>query len=390
MASAFRNRATMIRTYLPADRPHVQPGLLFSRIEQADRDRYASALGPSVVTPLVDRPDLARALNLGQLWVKDETHRMGLPAFKLLGARFAVATLLARHRITPGCTLVCASEGNHGRAVARAAREVGCQARIYLSHAVATPRADAIASEGAVVVRVGATYDEAVRHAADDAAREGWSIVSDTSWDGYEEVPRLIMLGYSQMVHEMHAQQPPGWRPDVIAVPGGVGGLLAGVALGAAEVWASPPHIVCVEPDSAACLMASARTGAPTRVDGPFTTEMGGLRCGEVSPLAFAMAAPHVAGYVTIDDAWGACALRMMARPPDVSLTRVEAGLSGAAALAGLMALSSGADAAHACEALGLTGKSTAVVIASEGVTDPPLWARLMGDGESPAITPAT
>lgn len=390
MAGAFHNRTSMIRTYLPGARPHVQPGLLFSSVERAERDRYAAALGPSVVTPLVERPDLARALNLGQLWVKDETHRMGLPAFKLLGARFAVATLLARHRITPGATLVCASEGNHGRAVARAAREVGCQARIYLSHAVATPRADAIASEGAVVVRSGATYDEAVRHAADDAAREGWTVISDTSWEGYDEVPRLIMLGYSQMVHEMRAQQPPGWRPDVIAVPGGVGGLLAGVALGAAEAWASPPHVLCVEPDSAACLMASARAGAPTPVVGPFTTEMGGLRCGEVSPLAFAMAAPHVAAYVSVDDAWGACALRMMARPSDVALTHVEAGLSGAAALAGLMAIRSGADRAHATEALGLSDGSTAVVIASEGVTDPPLWARLMGEGESPAVTPAT
>jgi diaminopropionate ammonia-lyase len=380
----------MIRTYLPPDRPQAQPGLLFSSDERAERDRYASALGPSVVTPLVDRPDLARALALGQLWVKDETHRMGLPAFKLLGARFAVATMLSRRRIHTGATLVCASEGNHGRAVARAAREVGCRARIYLSHAVAAPRADAIASEGAEVVRIGATYDEAVRHAADDAAREGWTIVSDTSWDGYDEVPRLIMLGYSQMVHEMRAQQPRGWRPDVIAVPGGVGGLLAGVALGAAEVWASPPHIVCVEPDSAACLMASAGAGHPTPVDGPFTTEMGGLRCGEVSPLAFAMAAPHVAAYVTVEDEWGACALRMMARPPEATLMRIEAGLSGAAALAGLMALLTGADAARIRDALGLTATATAVVIASEGVTDPPLWARLMGKGESPAITPAT
>jgi diaminopropionate ammonia-lyase family len=380
----------MIRTYVPADLPRPQGSLTFSDNERAERDCYAAALGPSAVTPLVDRPDLARALNLAQLWVKDETHRMGLPAFKLLGARFAIASLLTRRRITSGATLVCASEGNHGRAVARAAREVGCHARIYLSHAVAAPRADAIASEGAAVVRIGATYDEAVRHAAADAAREGWTIISDTSWEGYEEVPRLIMLGYSQMVHEMCAQQPPDWRPDLIVVPGGVGGLLAGVALGAAEVWSVPPRILCVEPDSAACLMTSARAGTPTPVNGPFTTEMGGLRCGEVSPLAFAMAAPHVAAYVTVDDDWGACALRMMARPTEAGATPVRAGLSGAAALAGLMAIRAGAEAAHASEALRLSSRSTAVVIASEGVTDPPLWARLMGEDASPAVTPAT
>lgn len=380
----------MIRTFLPDTRPHPQRTLSFTDEERAERDRYAAALGPAAGTPLVTRPDLARALNLGHVWVKDETHRMGLPAFKLLGARFAVATLLARHHITPGATLVCASEGNHGRAVARAAREVGCQARIYLSHAVAAPRADAIASEGATIVRIGATYDEAVRHAAEDAAREGWTIISDTSWDGYEEVPRLIMLGYSQIVHEMRLQQSPDWRPDVIAVPGGVGGLLAGVALGAAEAWATSPLIVCVEPDSAACLMASARVGRPTPVSGPFTTEMGGLRCGEVSPLAFAMAAPHVAAYVTIEDDWGACALRMLARPSAPDAAPIEAGLAGAAALAGLMAIRAGADAAQVNGALALSNASTAVVIASEGVTDPPLWARLMGVDESPAITPAT
>ena len=372
----------MIRSYVPAERPQPHASLLFSSDERDARHRYAQALGAGAITPLVDRPDLARALSVARLWVKDETHRLGLPAFKPLGARFAVETLLERGRITPGSTLVCASEGNHGRAVAQAARSAGCHARIYLSHAVAAPRAEAIASEGATVVRVGATYDEAVRHATEDAAREGWTIISDTSWDGYEEVPRLIMLGYSQMVHEMRAQQPDGWCPDVIAVPGGVGGLLAGVALGAAETWPSPPHVVCVEPDSAACLMASARSGRPTPVDGPFTTEMGGLRCGEVSPLGFAMAHPHVSAYVTVDDDWGACALRMLARPSEATVTPVRAGLSGAAALAGLMALCSDAhgQADAVRRALGLSAGSTAVVIASEGVTDPPLWARLMGE----------
>jgi diaminopropionate ammonia-lyase len=203
-------------------------------------------------------------------------------------------------------------------------------------------------------------------------------VISDTSWPGYEYVPRLIMLGYSWMVDEMVSAMPRGWRPDAIVVPGGVGGLLAGVASRCPWLWPVPPRIITVEPASAACLQASARAGAPTVVAGPFDTVMGGLRCGEVSPLAFEAVAPLVDAYIGIDDAWSMEAMRRLARPSG-SDPSIAAGASGAAALGGLLATLEDPAASELKQALGLDATSTVVVIVSEGVTDPSLWRRVVG-----------
>lgn len=154
-------------------------------------------------TPATALPALARDLGLGALSAKDESARFGLNAFKLLGARFAIETMVAEGQLRAGSTVVCASEGNHGRAVARAARDAGCAARVYMARDVAQTRVDAIAGEGAEVIRVEGSYDDAVRILQEEAARNGWTIVSDTAWPGYERIPFLIMLGYTRMMDEV-------------------------------------------------------------------------------------------------------------------------------------------------------------------------------------------
>ena len=151
-------------------------------------------------------PALAADLGLGTLSAKDESARFGLNAFKLLGARFAIETLVAEGQLRAGGTVVCASEGNHGRAVARAARDAGCASRVYMARDVAQSRVDAIAGEGAEVVRVDGSYDDAVRILQEEAAAHGWTIVSDTAWPGYERIPFLIMLGYTRMMDEVRDQ----------------------------------------------------------------------------------------------------------------------------------------------------------------------------------------
>ncbi len=369
-------------TAFVARRPGDRSGAdspLFSADDYARMRRFfagRAGLDPTMLRPL---PKLAATLGIGRLFAKDETTRFGLNAFKLLGARFAVDQLLAQKGLEPGDTLVCASEGNHGRAVARTAREVGCRARVYLAESVAPARAEAIAMEGAEVVRVKGTYDAAVRTAAADAESHGWVVISDTSWDGYEDVPRLIMLGYTRMMDEMADLMGPDWRPDAIFVPGGVGGLLAAVAEWSHAHWSDPTAVVGVEPSAAACLQASARAGRPTPVAGPLSTAMGGLRCGEVSPLAFEAAKKAVAGYVAIDDECAFDAMRMLARPR-AGDPAIEAGPSGAAALGGLTATLRDPEAAPLREALGLGASSTVVVIVSEGATDPDLWSRVMAE----------
>lgn len=324
-------------------------------------------------TPTRRLDALAAELGLGAVLAKDETARFGLNAFKLLGVRFALDRLLATGRISRGASLACASEGNHGRAVARAARDEGCVARVYMAGDAAQSRVDAIAGEGAEVVRVQGSYDAAVRQVERDAKAHGWTVVSDTAWEGYEEVPRLIMLGYTRMMDEVDQ----GY--DAVFVQGGVGGLLCGVASWCARHRHPRPSVACVEPAQAACLLASARAGRPVAVEGPLDTTLAGLRNREVSPLAFNAVQPLVDAWLGIDDAWAHDAMRHLARPARTD-PPIAAGASGAAALGGLLAVMRDPALQGVRDHLALGPATRVLVIVSEGVTDPGLWARVTGD----------
>lgn len=351
---------------------------LFDPSDFAAQRQFFAARPALAPTPLHRCPALARQLGIRDLLVKDETARFGLNAFKATGALFAVSTLRDRGEIRPGDTLVCASEGNHGRAVAHAARQAGCVARVYLSDRVASARVDAIAGEGADVVLVDGTYDDAVRVMAEDAAAQGWTVISDTSWAGYTEIPRLIMLGYTRILDEIAADAPslaagvsgPGFEPGrtVVFVPAGVGGLLAAVACwGGWYHGAARPGVVAVEPASAACVQASLRAGRPTEITGPFDTVMGGLRCGVMSPAVFPAIRTLVDACVAIEDDYAFDAMRRLARPspPDPA---VACGPSGAAALGGLLAALGDPALEAVRRHLDLGPETTVVVLATEGV----------------------
>jgi diaminopropionate ammonia-lyase len=327
-------------------------------------------------TPLHRCAALAAELGIAELLVKDETARFGLNAFKATGAQFAVATAIERGEIRAGDVLACASEGNHGRAVARAARESGCPARVYMSRRVTNARVRAIESEGATVVLVDGSYDDAVRLMAREAAEHGWTIVSDTSWPGYVEIPWLIMLGYTRIFDEI-AQQADG-AIDTMFVPAGVGGLLA-----AASCWAdlsfpaNPPRIVAVEPLSAACVLESARAGQPVAVSGPHTTTMGGLRCGEMSPVVLPAVQALVDAFVAIEDDYAFEAMRRLARPTG-SDPAIECGPSGAAALGGLLATAAHPAMTTVRDRIELGSRCRIVVLATEGMTEPELFDEVL------------
>lgn len=331
-------------------------------------------------TPLRELPALARDLGIGHLDAKDESGRFGLNAFKLLGARFAIQTLIDEGDIRRGSMLVCASEGNHGRAVARAARDAGCTSRVYMARDAAPARVDAITGEGAKVVKVDGSYDDAVREMEADARANGWTIISDTAWPGYERIPRLIMLGYTRMLDEIKEQGSGiGDRFDAVFVQGGVGGLLCAMASWCAfHGHDHPPRVIAVEPTSAACLQASARAGTPVAVTGPLTTRMAGLRNREVSPPAFRALLPIVDAFMAIDDVWSDTAVRALGRPIGGD-PAIAAGASGAAALGGLIALCREPSLGEARRALGLSTDSRVLVIVSEGVTDPEVWRQQIG-----------
>ena len=356
-----------------------RPHNLFDAHDFAAQHEFFTEQPALAPTPLLSCDALARSLGIGRLVTKDETCRFGSNAFKAVGVAFATARLRAQGDIAAGDTLACASEGNHGRAVARAARELGCRARVYMSKRVAQPRIDAIKSEGAEVAIVDGSYDDAVRAVAGDAQKHGWTVISDTSWPGYTEIPRLIMLGYTRLMDEDWggaATSP--LRPDVVFVPGGVGGLLAAVACWSEWRYGlQRPRVVAVEPLSAACLQASARNGRPTTLVGPFDTEMGGLRCGEMSPIAFPAVNTLVDAFVAIEDEFAFEAMRLLARPAGGD-PAVRCGPSGGAALGGLLAVLKDPGLRETRAALGLEARSTVEVLVTEGITDPGLFEKVM------------
>lgn len=361
---------------------HLNPGARHSHGTPFDTSDYEDLaafyarhpdLGP---TRLESLPARARALGLGALHVKDESTRFGLNAFKSLGVRYAVDRLQRNGLLADAATLVCASAGNHGRAVARAARERGLSARVYMSSAATEGVKRNIASEGADVIVVHGTYDEAVRTMARDAEAHGWTIVSDTSWPGYDEIPRLIMLGYTRIVDEIEAQL--GTVPDAVFVQGGVGGLVCGVAAGLVRVWPNErPYLVACEPLQAACLLASAREGRLATLDGPLTTISAGLRCAEPSPAAWPTIAALADAFVAIEDDTTMEAMRQLAHPIGHD-PAIEAGPSGACGFASLMAVMRDDELRPVRAALRLGPDSTVVVINTEGATDLELYRRIV------------
>lgn len=312
-------------------------------------------------TPLIALPKLAASLGVGKLLVKDESQRMGLEAFKGMGTLYAMSMLSARGRL--GSTVVCASAGNHGRAVAHVARRLGSRARVYMSQSAAGQRVDAIRAEGAEVVSVAGTYDDAVRRARDDAEENDWVVVSDTAWKGYEETPLSIMAGYTWIMDEARAQ----WEamrsvPDVVIVQAGVGGLAGAVVSWMCHRFGTTGmRSICCEPLLAAPLLASARAGRPTTVSGPLDTIMAGLGCAEPSSVSVPMLNAGCHAFVALEDDFTREAMRLLAR----SDPAIVAGPSGAAGVAALIAMRR-----HSALPSLIGHESTVLVINTEGAID--------------------
>lgn len=325
-------------------------------------------------TPLTELPALAARLGVATIWCKDESGRFGIGSFKALGGAYAVFEQLQADPATPA--IACATEGNHGRAVAWAAQIFGARCIVYLHQGVSAAREKAIAAYGAEIRRVRGSYDDSVRVCATEAGKNGWTVVSDTSWPGYEDIPRSVMAGYTLITQEILDQMKGQPAPTHVFLQGGVGGLAAAIiadmssALGLDET-----QYIIVEPVQAACLQESLRAGRPTKAHGNLETVMAGLACGEPSPIALKIVRAGTSAAITITDDTTRQAMHLLAKGTGTD-QHIVSGASGAAGLAGLMAAAGDLKMASA---LGLDRQSRVLLISTEGATDRDAYAAIVG-----------
>lgn len=348
-------------------------------------------------TPLYELPGLAAGLEVGSVSVKDESARSVLGSFKALGAPIALVRLIQRlwpdhalnarglfegryRELLTHFTVVSATDGNHGKGLAAAAQTLGCHCVIVLHANVSVEREKAIAAYGAEIVRITGNYDESVEEAARLASMNGWHVVSDTSYDGYEDIPRDVMQGYGTIAAEIVGQsdsQPGQPAYTHVFLQGGVGGLAAGLV---SYLWEfhgeHRPRFIVVEPQQADCLYQSALAGHAARATGSVDSVMAGLACGETSPLAWKFLQPGVDGFMTISDDDAVNAMRTLSAGSDVDVP-IVAGESGVAGLAGLIVLLQDRQLATQ---VGLDASSRVLLVNTEGATAPATYEQLVGE----------
>lgn len=328
-------------------------------------------------TPLLMLPGLAASLGVASLACKDEGKRFALKSFKALGGAYAVLRATRAHSTErrANMTVTCATDGNHGRSVAWGAQLFGCRCVIFVHETVSATRCAEIARFGADVRRVPGNYDDAVRHAAAQADANGWTVVSDTSWPGYEAIPRDVMHGYGLLAREICAQwqEPP---PTHVLLQAGVGAMAASICAVFWQHWgANRPAVVVVEPTSADCHYASALAGRPVPVTGDLETIMAGLACGEVSMLAWPVVSAATQAFVALDDDPVREAMRRFA-DPGAGDPAIVSGETGACGLGALLAARTNPDIASL---LNLNADSRVLLIGSEADTDSGIYTSIVG-----------
>jgi len=347
-------------------------------------------------TPLVSLPGLAKSANVAALLYKDEGWRFGLGSFKPVGGAYAVFRVIeneirrtvgqqvtstdmfaGQHRDAVSRVTICAAtDGNHGRSVAWGSNMFGCRCVIYINEAVSEQREKAIASYGAEVRRVPGSFDDAVRMASQISAAEGWHVVPDTAAGGDVDAARNVTQGYALVADEIISQLSADERPSHLFLQAGVGGLASAIC---GQFWQAygteRPISVIVEPPSAGCWFESFKAGEPVTVSGELDSLMGGLACGEPSPLAWSILNTGAQSAMTIPDEAAAQTMRLLAAGEGGDRP-IVGGESGVAGLAAFLLASQDADARALLE---LDETSRVIVVGSEGDTDPQSYSQIVG-----------
>ena len=377
---------SLLNTHLPFE------GGLKARQEIKSWNNYQA-------TKLWKLEEMSQELGVSQVWLKDESSRFGLGSFKALGGAYAVYYVLSKlifeatgekdvtsARLRSGefgkflanVTVVTATDGNHGKSVAWGAQQFGCNCKIYLHAEVSKMREKAIAGFGCDIVRIKGNYDDSVRHADKDAQNNGWYVVSDTSYQGYREVPSVVMQGYTTIATEI-AEQLSDLHPTHLFLPGGVGGIAAAVSSESCRIWGKlRPKTIIVEPKRADCLYQSSLSGKPTVSSGDLQTVMACLSAGEVSILAWEILEKTANFFLRLSDSTiGPTMQRLSAK-------NIVSGESGAATLAAFAAICSDKETKQLTE---IDENSRILLISTEGATDPHIYKQLVGKDAREIIT---
>lgn len=331
-------------------------------LEKANEVRdYHRKIEEYNVTRLVSLDAIAENTGVGRIFLKDESSRFDLNAFKVLGGSYAVGKVLEKEKSID--TVITATDGNHGRGVAWSARKFGLKSIVYMPKGTAKERLDNILALGADASITELSYDEAVDKAERDAKEKGYALVQDTSWEGYEEIPTIIMQGYLTMALEA-SEQLEGIKPTHVFLQAGVGSMAASVAAFFTNLFPdSKPFITVVEPEKANCLYltAEADDGKIHEYTDDMDTMMAGLACGRPCTVAWEILKNCTDLFVSIDDDSDAEAMRILAENGVVS------GESGAASLAAFLEMSRNPDL---CDRAGINENSVILFFSTEGATD--------------------
>lgn len=358
------------------------------------------------MSPLKGLSNLAARLGLGGLWVKDESARLDLQSFKVLGGSYAIYKLIQKrlglddHELSfadikddvvreklGDITFAAATDGNHGRGVAWSAAQMGFKSVIYVHRLTSQGRIQAIESSGARVVVVDGNYDDAVRQVYQDAQQNGWEVVSDTAWEGYEDIPKWVMQGYATMFSEVQEQLVVQGlsQPTHIFVQAGVGSLAAATIGFYRNQFRDSIQTCVIEPTKAACLYRSAQAedGQPHTVEGDLDTIMAGLACGEPNPIAWKILKDRADYFAICPDFVAALGMRVYGVPLQGDPV-VIAGESGAVTLGALMYIMQHATGRAFHEQLGLGPESQVLLINTEGNTSPDDFRYVVWEGGVP------
>ena len=324
-------------------------------------------------TPLIKLNKLDKELKLKNIYYKDEDKRFDLKSFKALGGAFAVYKIASKKK---NITVSTATAGNHGRSVAWGAQRLGLECKIFISENVSESRAVAMKDLGADVIRVKGNYDNSLKVCIEQSNKNNWEIVQDVSWEGYKDVPKLIMAGYTIMVKEI-LDEVDSKSITHVFLQAGVGGMAAAMIAGFAKLSKNIPKFIVIEPENADCVFKSIQNNKPTSIDIKKETVMGGMSCGDVSSIAWEILKNSTNYCMTIPDNAISTAVALLAE----SRFSDEKIIGGECAVPGLIALIGSFNNKEYLDKLELNSQSNVVLFGCEGLTDKAMYEKLLNDG---------